>query len=329
MEQEIKNILQQQYQWAQEYFGERHILGIFIYGNLNYNIVPTITDYRAEIIYLPSIEEMVISAEPIFEKRIIAEHHLKIRDFRTIFSSLANNVNEITEALYTKYYIINPIYKDIFEQELRQYREIISIYNRKNRCKGAYQGSQKYLNTYYSDHSSNTLTKAYYLYYLCYNLLDNISYENLMDLKTYFPEQYEKTINIRQNKYTDTQLDTLARDLQQQLTELDITSCSNTALPKESLEMLNQELMKIFTLSTQQIMPNSEFIAQLTENEKLAFNYIKKIINNEGYISISKICDETKLSRPVLNNLLTKMKNTNFAIVQAKGAKGTYIKFNK
>ena len=68
------------------------------------------------------------------------------------------------------------------------------------------------------------------------------------------------------------------------------------------------------------------FTQSLTLTEVDALDEIKDKIGNEGIISINSLSKETGISRPVFNNLLNKMSNTQVAEVQNMGAKGTYIK---
>jgi ribosomal protein S25 len=64
----------------------------------------------------------------------------------------------------------------------------------------------------------------------------------------------------------------------------------------------------------------------LTFSEKNALEEIYKKVGKEGIISINTLSKTTGISRPVFNNLLNKLENTNSAIVKNMGAKGTYIK---
>lgn len=69
------------------------------------------------------------------------------------------------------------------------------------------------------------------------------------------------------------------------------------------------------------------FIKKITESERKALFAIVKEIQLEGNISISKMIESTKISRPVFKNLLFKLKEENIAIIDNMGVKGTYIKF--
>ena len=65
----------------------------------------------------------------------------------------------------------------------------------------------------------------------------------------------------------------------------------------------------------------------LTFAESDALDKIISKICRQGIISINSLSKDTGISRPVFNNLLNKLEDTNMAIVNNMGAKGTHIKF--
>lgn len=79
-------------------------------------------------------------------------------------------------------------------------------------------------------------------------------------------------------------------------------------------------------ISASQEINVSIFFANVTSNEKLAFEAIKTEIGNEGNISVVKMMQKTGLSRPVFTSLLQKMEKYGVAQIKNQGVKGTYIK---
>ena len=78
----------------------------------------------------------------------------------------------------------------------------------------------------------------------------------------------------------------------------------------------------------QKTVPMDTFKASLTKTELNAFEAIlERIKQKSGIISISKMIEETSISRPVYKSLLTKMKNNKIAEVCNQGVNGTYISF--
>ena len=81
------------------------------------------------------------------------------------------------------------------------------------------------------------------------------------------------------------------------------------------------EIIKMVVNNTEE-----EFLNQLTIAEKEGLKIILKTIGTEGVVSINNLSKDIGISRPVLNNLISKMKTAKVAIIQNMGAKGTYIK---
>ena len=70
------------------------------------------------------------------------------------------------------------------------------------------------------------------------------------------------------------------------------------------------------------------FYEKLTAAEKKALTEIKnKTENGIAQISISKIVEETGISRPVYKNLLNKLEKNNISKITSQGVKGTLIEF--
>ena len=70
-----------------------------------------------------------------------------------------------------------------------------------------------------------------------------------------------------------------------------------------------------------------DFTVDLTLKERNALKYIIKEINQEGNLSIVKMVEEVKLSRPVFNSLFNKLEQHKIAEIKNQGKRGTNIKF--
>ena len=71
----------------------------------------------------------------------------------------------------------------------------------------------------------------------------------------------------------------------------------------------------------------NSFYKDLTANEKMAYEAVAQIVPEGGYISITKMTQQTKLSRPVFDSLLNKMEKYNIADIKSCGVKGTKIEW--
>ena len=94
----------------------------------------------------------------------------------------------------------------------------------------------------------------------------------------------------------------------------------------EGLKLLEtafvETLRQVFNKNSNSI----NFIKNLSDAEKKALSAIMDKIDDQGVISINKLCAEVDISRQVFNSLLLKMYNTKVALVSNWGARGTFIK---
>lgn len=66
----------------------------------------------------------------------------------------------------------------------------------------------------------------------------------------------------------------------------------------------------------------------LSKTEQKAFSELKNYLpQDEGSISISQLCFDTKISRPVYKSLFQKLKECGLIEIKNQGVNGTYIKF--
>ena len=73
-------------------------------------------------------------------------------------------------------------------------------------------------------------------------------------------------------------------------------------------------------------MKQIDVYSTLTKTEKAAARAIYAEIGSEGDISVSKMIQNTGISRPVYNSLLNTLANTHCAEIDAHGVKGKHIK---
>ena len=110
-----------------EDINKNQILGIFAYGDVNSGFAENVYDIRAEIIYVPTFEELCISksqTRTMMGKTSTRSYMIYIRDIRDTYIR-AYNTNLTSEILYTDYFILNDFYKDIFIKLFKEKRELI------------------------------------------------------------------------------------------------------------------------------------------------------------------------------------------------------------
>ena len=102
----------------------------------------------------------------------------------------------------------------------------------------------------------------------------------------------------------------------------------NTYYPQvEANDCKREDMVNLFMkfLSFEK-MKQVDVYSTLTKTEKAAARAIYAEIGSEGDISVSKMIQNTGISRPVYNSLLNTLANSHCAEIDAHGVKGTHIK---
>ena len=102
----------------------------------------------------------------------------------------------------------------------------------------------------------------------------------------------------------------------------------NTYYPQvEANDCKREDVVNLFIkfLSFEK-MKQIDIYSTLTKTERAAARAIYAEIGSEGDISVSKMIQNTGISRPVYNSLLNTLANTHCAEIDAHGVKGTHIK---
>ena len=115
----------------------------------------------------------------------------------------------------------------------------------------------------------------------------------------------------------------------------ELFSIINSKKKENKTDLLQQVIIKIVKAATQdeESKDNNSyplFLKSLTKLEKRALNTLlhNGYLNEygEGNVSITKLCADSEVSRPVFKNIFTKLKDYNIASIQNKGVNGTEIK---
>ena len=126
----IQERVNDHYKYAVSKYGD-HILGVFLYGSQNYNIHTEDSDIDTKAIYIPTLDEIAAGAAPISKELTVGDtgEHIEVKDIRLMCQMWKKQNMNFLEILYTKYFVLNPKYEDIFNQTFKLYRSNISAYN--------------------------------------------------------------------------------------------------------------------------------------------------------------------------------------------------------
>ena len=126
----IQERVNDQYKYAVSKYGD-HILGVFLYGSQNYNIHTEDSDIDTKAIYIPTLDEIAAGVAPISKELPYGDkgEHIEVKDIRLMCQMWKKQNMNFLEILYTKFFVLNPKYADIFNQTFILYRSNISAYN--------------------------------------------------------------------------------------------------------------------------------------------------------------------------------------------------------
>ena len=121
--------LQEHYQEALTIFPKDRIVGIFVQGSQNYCLNWEGSDLDTKCIVLPSFEEICFNKDPVSYTHIRKNNeHIDFKDLRLMMQCFKKQNINFVEILFTKYYILNPDYEELFKKVMNV-KEEVAHYN--------------------------------------------------------------------------------------------------------------------------------------------------------------------------------------------------------
>ena len=75
------------------------------------------SDIDTKVIVIPSLEDVVMNKKPISTTHVLPNNeHLDIKDIRLYFDNFKKQNINFIEILFSPYYIVNPKYRDLWEE---------------------------------------------------------------------------------------------------------------------------------------------------------------------------------------------------------------------
>lgn len=125
----IMQRLQEHYNEALEYFPEDRIVGIYYQGSGNYGLDYEGSDVDTKLIVTPTLEDIIFARKPVSTTHVRDnDEHIDFKDIRLIFQTFRKCNLNFTEILFTKYKIINPLYKEQWDRVVAN-NEMIARYD--------------------------------------------------------------------------------------------------------------------------------------------------------------------------------------------------------
>ena len=125
----IMQRLQEHYNEALEYFPEDRIVGIYYQGSGNYGLDYEGSDVDTKLIVTPTLEDIIFARKPVSTTHVRDnDEHIDFKDIRLMFQTFRKCNLNFTEILFTKYKIINPLYKEQWDRVVAN-NEMIARYD--------------------------------------------------------------------------------------------------------------------------------------------------------------------------------------------------------
>lgn len=125
----IMEQVKRHYDEACKLFPEDRIVGVFLQGSQNYGLDYEGSDIDTKCIVLPTLDDLIFNRKPVSTTHVLPnEEHLDLKDVRLYFQTFRKQNLNFMEILFTKYKIVNPLYR-LYWNRLIENNEQIARYN--------------------------------------------------------------------------------------------------------------------------------------------------------------------------------------------------------
>ena len=308
-------------------YDKERILGVFLYGSQNYNCDIDNSDIDVRVIILPTFKDFCLQSKRVSTEIICPnEEHIDIKDIRLYREMLLKQNITYVETLFTNYFILNPVYEELFHTYFISAREEIARLNPTQTLSTAYGQALSMLKKINSGtaepkHIANLLRFDYFIN----KYKEQAPYQECIWLEDEFANA------LRGIKNNTLEVDPALFESAIERIKEGAAAIPHYPQNSAAQDLIDKGTMEILKKSFSELQEESscskeDFFNKLSSSEEKAYLSIVKQIGNEGNITISKLVKENNISRPVYNNLLAKLKENRVADVVNMGVKGTYLK---
>lgn len=121
----IMERLNEHYKEACAIMGENRVVGIFYQGSGNYGLDYASSDVDTKCVIIPTLEQLVMESKPSYTHIRDNDEHIDFKDIRLMLEIFHKGNINFLEILYTKYYILNPLYETLWNTLVEHRDEII------------------------------------------------------------------------------------------------------------------------------------------------------------------------------------------------------------
>jgi predicted nucleotidyltransferase len=152
----VINRIQEHYQYASQFVDADNIIGCFCCGSQNYGTDMPFSDVDTKLLITPTLDDIYHDKKAESSTKTLPDgsnEQVVIKDIRQAIHEIKKQNTNILELLYTDFYILNPVYQDIYEKLISR-RDEIARYNPKAAVKSIYGNSMNTYNRLYKEDQS-------------------------------------------------------------------------------------------------------------------------------------------------------------------------------
>lgn len=309
---EIKNVLRQRCEEIKEAIGENRLFGIFVIGPVLYGTAKVIEQIKTIASYIPDEDDLYFN---IPERREFIHNDGSITiltDLRWLLSLFKEQDIGIMESIFSDYRLVNPRYEEIYTRNILSNKEMIFKYEPYRRINNA-------ISRGFIAIDKKNFVEAIRIRFACEEYVNGTSIADCICLKKDFHLRYLESID-KGEFIPDIE------ELKDDYIEI-LSKAKNMMCYHEAETYFKNFIKTVITRANQDTTKVKNVLEFLTEKEKQALKLILlKLDNGEGIISVSKLLEESDISRPVFKSALDKIEKHCLAEITNMGVKGTYIK---
>lgn len=127
----IQEKVQAHYDFLKKIVPEEQIIGVFAYGSMNYGFYEDgVSDVDTKAVILPSLLH-IVQGEKLtsMELQLPNGEHCEVKDIRLYVQQLKKQSINFIETLYTPFYVLNPLWEQMWNEYFIAHRCKIAHYN--------------------------------------------------------------------------------------------------------------------------------------------------------------------------------------------------------
>ena len=128
-EMELRVRLYEHWEDALKLYPKERIVALVLQGSQNYGLDDAESDVDTKLLLVPTLNEIIFNKQPVSTTHVRDnDEHIDAKDIRLYWQCFRKGNPNFVEVLFTDYYIVNPMYADLWE-EMRSKRELVARVN--------------------------------------------------------------------------------------------------------------------------------------------------------------------------------------------------------